>query len=1104
MPLSTRLLIRPAEDYSPDYYLLDEIRRPNASVNGSRISIWIYRDGWMIREIVLCGHAESTTCRRATTIVIETVKALDGVMQWMLTCGACFIRPSDNASGEQLLAAQPILQEMHRRFADLGNTSGLVQLLVVDWHFLDHFRAEFRKAGRRKRTIIVPSVGSENSLADFLSIIPIRRSDGRPVKFKLEGWDYDCPEFQAVADRHLRRLHRELLRDALRRRRIYRSWLKDWVTRWVVGSQVLPREEAENLQVGVPAPLPDQEDDFIEQSPQSQKIRQFLVQSAGRFLDRDQVWHRELAEAFGQLIFGQLEDAELNKQIHPDRILEIDFERGVERERPTTSEDHSFTTREKLQSREPEMISICLRYIQRMDFIIGPYETSQWKSRRAAGAEFRSKRARETALVDRISRQIVIETMVRGWPSIYLEDEQDRVMFDRWATNQRTRIWQVMAKQARSFGVAPEILLEDNVVYDVQFDDDLGCSLQPLMVCDNTSHFQAHGTRAGASLSLPLWKHRETSPLPVEAMELGGDNRERAKALINNARQLSTQADCDIDAVAQLLRTGLACHPPEAGRQILKEWASRVGRDTSREFASAAKIVRASELARTGRINEAKSEAEQYLAEAQDAVPDAWVISGLSELPYPDHDRELRDLAKHSAVLIEKYNEMLPAVRQIQERAHLHTAAEALLPGFPSELQAFLLSRLTSRMVLDDRSAKMLEEFNRIKDELDRATVRFEGAKAEVEEAEAKRIRLIKAAIDNPAGVKKHYPKLALAGRRAPEQLKAMLSHEGRYVQWSEAMFQRYGDTAKTVEILGLLEVHELISGLYNLLDEDAKKIRTRVVDSLGGLLQVCWLSHQVRTDLSHLHEDMIKGDWDRLHGNQMQSLLQTCAEAVLMRIRDLITDPVVIGAPLAETILMKFYVAQTLDACYQTAYSMLLEATVPLARAFSSPWIICTTSLVELPAGAVFRFEPDTGTVAVCEPGKSISLLRLSSMTIDDAAYASRVICDPELPSRVNRFASSLADGLLAVQVEPCPDWIRWRDAIASLRPELLSVLALFPNEVTFFPDYAPRLTEAGEQSLIRMNKLIPRDFPKFPELASLQPWSNWIGPITETFFPD
>src|SRR5215813_11135617 len=79
-------------DSGGDLYLLEELAKPRACVTGSRIAVWIYHDGPIIRQIILSGHTESATCLSATSILIEAVKTLDTVAEWMLTCGAAYIK----------------------------------------------------------------------------------------------------------------------------------------------------------------------------------------------------------------------------------------------------------------------------------------------------------------------------------------------------------------------------------------------------------------------------------------------------------------------------------------------------------------------------------------------------------------------------------------------------------------------------------------------------------------------------------------------------------------------------------------------------------------------------------------------------------------------------------------------------------------------------------------------------------------------------------------------------------------------------------------------------------------------------------------------------
>src|SRR3954447_12783996 len=101
MPRSSTVRMRESDPLDPDYYLLEEISKPQACLSAGRISVWVYHDGMEIREVVVAGHAESVTCASATSILIETAKQFDDSVSWMLTCGAAYFRVPQGSSKPQ-------------------------------------------------------------------------------------------------------------------------------------------------------------------------------------------------------------------------------------------------------------------------------------------------------------------------------------------------------------------------------------------------------------------------------------------------------------------------------------------------------------------------------------------------------------------------------------------------------------------------------------------------------------------------------------------------------------------------------------------------------------------------------------------------------------------------------------------------------------------------------------------------------------------------------------------------------------------------------------------------------------------------------------------
>ncbi len=1075
--------MRKADSADAPIQLLPELSKPLASLNASRIALWVYRQGTQIREIVLAGHAESRTCSSVSSAIIEAAKQLDGSVEWMLTCGAASFKvkhapaanPFAGPGGPGFLAGldgnQRVLDEMVRALSELSDETGLVEVMHRDWEQLKTDRQRGDRRTRADRPTIVLPDPARPPIADYRPIVP--HGARRPLVFHLEGWDFDCPAYQAVADRHLRKVRRELLKDALRRRSRYRSWLKEWVERWVHEIKQLTRIEAERIRVDVPGPADRRSDAAAPADPAT------FFDRLAEFLHPSQQWHREVAYVHREFAFAMTASPELDRKIRPETVNVIDFERGISTQRQATAEDE-FTLRDRITRHTPDLVTTCLRYIRRMDAIIQPYEDMRLWQRLGRGRSARQTAStgeqREAACVAEISRRIIIETMIRGWPSFYLDDEADRAAFDAWAEDCRPGVWSVMARQAEAAGVTLDILLEDNVVYDVRFDDDLGCTVQPLMLTDDVSHAQVYASGAGAGVAVPLWPRHTARPMPTEVSALGRSNRQRAAALVDRARRL-TDHERDTPGAAEALRLALGCHPGEAGRLILEEWSSRLGRDTSDEFALAGEIVRARELCSRLRFEEARPHLETYLVREPQPAGNALVMAALCELMMRT---DARTPVRPAATLVE-FKRRTGRFTELRDRLAGEIGCKVDELG-PATIEPALRSRPHLRRLLKD-----LEPLRKRIDELG----------PQVEQSEQRCREWVNKALNMPGSVKRHYPALARAATEARERLEQLLEHHCRFVPNDQEMTRRYGDVAKVVEMRALFVLMHRLSAIRHRLDTANDRERRAAIKPLNEIADDPWLHENTERDLRGLAEDFDKGGWDRLLTHQIGYRLQEAISVCYTRVQDLLSDLMTNAVPLAEPLATRIHIAQTIDGKYRKAVDMMLEARVALGRAIGQPWKVLETEFLEMPAGGKLGFDPVGGVISLVADGRTTPLLEAPGLANDESQYLAAVVADEGFASRINRFAASLAEGVLAVEVDPPPAWRRWRAVMGQVRTELLAAVAMFSDQASLLPQFAPPLTGRGRQIERQLDEQPPFNEPAVDlKWRDLDTWSDRLGP--------
>lgn len=1104
--------MRTADSAEAEFYLLEELSKPYACVTAGRIAIWVFLDGRSIREIVFAGHAESRTCASATSLFIEAAKKVGSDAEWFFTCGAGYFRvrpdrkactpaelgysaglcsqstpfaaPGLRLSRESLSRAgrhgevQSALKEMVEEFSRLEQQTGLIRVIARDYRELSIFRERF--VGHLQHSfprIVLPDFCGPSIWADYLPIIPKGIDSSRALIFRLEGWDFDTPEFQAVADRHLRKVERELLRDAYRRLGVYRCWLREVTEKWVERLHWLSKDQVEEIRLSLPPPL-----DSPANQAHAVTVGCFLAEHLAGFLEDSQGWHLRLTAIHELTSFeAETERVDLDERIRPHRVRCYDFMSASMEEREGTEED-SFTWRERLKLSEPRLVSECLRHIHGMILRIKPYLDLRRVQRlgRTLRREDVDPAQQEAAIVADISQRIVVETMIRGWPSFYLDDEDDRAIFDKWAKSCRPRIWSLMARQAKRAGVDLQLLIEDNIVYDVRFNDDLGCTVQPLMLVDNSAHARIHGSHAGADCAVPMWPRHATKELRPEILDLASTNSRRAAVLVEQAREHAHKHNPDSLRAVRCLRLALACHPAEAGKLILREWARCLGRDTREEFDRARDIVTAAELCIKHRYREARRYLESYLNREPRPVADAYVMAALCELVTDEdlqvdqrkrkvrHDR----LLDHFNALVERYNQ---------------TVSKMNPEVAPSPEEMFSLRERRS-------------ELDELKAELTVSKATIEEKEVIIEQGIIGRQQLIGDALSAPMSVASDHPALGRAAELAPLQLEEVAKRDCLYhpANWSEEMIRRYLPMSKIVRIHSIFETIHTLNMLDYSIGQDPERPKNADSERMEAVTRALWLPVGVEGSLMAIAKEFEKGKWDRIQVEaQIRGGLREVMKKCITEIQDLLGDREVEDFPLAETVATRIHIAQTIEGRYNEALQMLLNAEVGLGRATEHPWTILNYDVKDLPGGAELAFDRHNHTVSLVTGDNHVPLLRADLTTEEELNYVAEIFSYNDLPGRIRRFPPSLAEGILAIKVTPRREWHVWKDVMASLREELLFVLSFFSYDASLIPELAPPRTEKGNEMMRRMDSLCPRDTPEIDfTWQTLGSWERLLGP--------
>jgi hypothetical protein len=1082
------VVMRKPDNVGDGFQLLYENGKPPTALNGARVHIWVY---WqkpqqlekiasfglvgetlpkLIREIVITGHTASRICASATALLMEAMAKLPGDVERYIVCGAGYIKVADHhctSHYTNLLSKNgpspiDIVKDLINDLQRLAQSSGLIEVHNLDWNHLEKYRKSYESKRKQSRELILlPECKDESRVVFLQPLIPNSHSTDEPFTVKLNGWDFDCPEFQVASTRHLQNVRRELLRDALRRREIYGSWLQEWC----IGSQglvrlvkLLPENELE----GVRIELPTSSENTKTNLESNISLGQFLKNHVSQFATQGTSWQSHALYMFVNEPHSPLNDAELDaiEVISAGNMTIVDFEGGVRRQ-AERNEVYEETKRQRIKEIMPNLISHCLRYIQQMDDIIEPYNNpDNWDKEHTDKPEHELTATQlKTKRFSMISRSIAMESMVRGWPSIFMSDKADRKIFDSWAKKYRKHIWRIINEEAQKRNIRIEQLLEDNVVYKVTYDDDLGSTLHPLILIDNTYQVQIHGSKAKMSLNLPLWTN--TAPQYLIPPPASKSNSYMADLLISKAIAISSKENCDKNVLASLLRQALGYHPVVGGQLIIQEWALRLGKDTSNEFNCAKNLINAFELCGHYRYDEAFPHLQQYFKAEQKPLPSAYVAAALCETEYSG--KSFAELLKQETIC-----------RQINEiiKKHIPQEYEDIDQQLLQEIHRGRHPRLLQALI---ERKKAYSEKERIEKEIqnDLAKVR----------------NLFASALENPDAYQASHPYLAKSITLYPELIEKILSTENKFnlFTYSSDYVQRYFKTSKLIEASDLLATLLILSKTYNLLDNCDARNAENIANDLRKAARAIWLGAEQRLQIEDITQSLLEGKKDRIHLSSLGTRLETCMGQLAGNISELMQQQYLWSPDFAEELYAKIYLTQVFYGHYMTAFEQMISAEVTLSRMKGVEWSILDHQISIPESGYSLGFDSDNGVIFINEKNQTKKILSLVSVNEKSLIRLQTLFSTDDLPTKINPMAPTLAEAILTLTIEPDHEYQQWCEGMKLIKDELILAMGMYEQFVSVIPEKIENSSKQGQEHMQQLEKQAPIDSPVIDYL-----WKN------------
>lgn len=184
--------------------------------------------------------------------------------------------------------------------------------------------------------------------------------------------------------------------------------------------------------------------------------------------------------------------------------------------------------------------------------------------------DLQQDKAPEGGRVDHMNHTMIIDSLLRDWA---LPLSRGQAAFDRWRTELRRPTWQILRRNLAAQGVAETAVSGEHVVFSVRRQG-AAFSLHPVHVIDLARSVVVIDPRAGATRVVDAWALRE---LVRDAERPSADERRRAVGQVDRALALAERGDDQAADIA--LREALAIDAPIAVGRIDERWRAQVRDD---------------------------------------------------------------------------------------------------------------------------------------------------------------------------------------------------------------------------------------------------------------------------------------------------------------------------------------------------------------------------------------------------------------------------------------------------------------------------------------------------------------------------------------------
>lgn len=514
-------VVKPVQTPESFFHIESLLNEPRSYINASSANCWIYRDGSNITRFLVAGHGNAAVCKQVSSLIFSTFLNLKDIDEGLMVPGAC------------LLKGGPIFSGFDSQVNNLKSTRKLTFEQLSSIISLKH---EPLKELARETVRLQGETG---------------------LVFVTEAKEIDYQKMQ-----------KRLL-----------NWIEEYLKNKKDTLLCSEKNGSQSNAIFLP---------FYALNENKPKALSFEL-NINLFMDED--FYNLNKIHLHSIILEMTRDASRRKRIYKDWLLNdqekhknfgLTYEKMSTEKRTAKSivitglrnyieattgspeKEICVSPQEMYERNLPSLIKEDKNWIDRMEQLIKDIEERDKE---------RDKR------MDSINLATLIDSFLRGWPSIFLEGEEAKQSYEKWCDNKRKRVWKVIHKELLRQGIRMDPLLAENTVFQVRNINNKSLLVTPLHLIDSNEFLILLSKKYGLTYYVDLWERRK---LVFAEKTPGETNQEKSNYFYNEGTH--ALSNNDRSKALELFKRALQFHPVYASSEIFKGWWQQFSKDTLEDF----------------------------------------------------------------------------------------------------------------------------------------------------------------------------------------------------------------------------------------------------------------------------------------------------------------------------------------------------------------------------------------------------------------------------------------------------------------------------------------------------------------------------------------